>query len=311
VLPRRWRRLRALLSTAALAGLVTEGGQRWTPLSRALSRRPSQNVTATIEPSGEARRTLCLMGHLDTSRSGLMFDPRFVRWLTPWISVQTAGVVAQAAEPLLSSRSAGRTLVAGARAVVAAGLVLLAERELRGSDVPGANDNASGTAVCVELARQLAAERLAHTRVVLLLTGCEESGVLGAQAFLRSRDTNDWLFLNLDNLGAGDLHFLAREGIVQKWDADPGLSGIAARISSARPELGLARSDRQIGLTYDATPVLARGGRALTLVAARDGVIPNYHWPTDTVANVDPRALATAIEVGGEIVAAVERGEAD
>ena len=39
---------------------------------------------------------------------------------------------------------------------LAAGLALLAERELRGEDVPGANDNASGVAVVAELAAELA-----------------------------------------------------------------------------------------------------------------------------------------------------------
>jgi len=289
---------------------VTEGGLRWTPLSNALSRRPSQNVTATIEPTGEAKRTLCLVGHLDTSRSGLMFHPRVVRWLVPWINAQSAAVAVQAAEPLLSRFRLGRALVAAARTSIAAGLALLVERELRGSDVPGANDNASGTAVCLELARALAAEPPAETRVVLLLTGCEESGLLGSRHFLRSRDTSGWLFVNFDNVGAGTLHYAKREGLARKWDADAGLIAIAEAIRAARPELGLEPSDGPIGLTYDVTPVLARGGRGLTFVAAEDGVIPNYHWPTDVPANVDPAALERAIEVGREMVAAVDRGEA-
>jgi hypothetical protein len=45
-------------------------------------------------------------------------------------------------------------------------------------------------------------------------------------------------------------------------------------------------------------------------VAAENGVIPNYHWPTDTPDNVDPDAIARAIEVGSEMISAVDRGEA-
>ena len=66
-----------------------------------------------------------------------------------------------------------------------------------------------------------------------------------------------------------------------------------------------------IGLTYDVTPVLARGGRGITLVAGDDGVIPNYHWPTDTPENLDPDSLVRALEVARRMVAAVDRGEAD
>ncbi len=310
LLPRARGRLRALLAAAAAAGLVTEGGLRWMPLGAALSNSFSQNLTATIQPRGEAIRTICLMAHLDTSRSGLMFHPRLLRWLVPWINAQGAAVLVQAGEPLLRRFGLGRRLLAAARALLAVGLALLIEREVRGSDVPGANDNASGTAVCLELARELAAEPLADTRVIVLLTGCEESGLLGSHAFLRSRDTSGWLFLNFDNVGAGTLHYVKREGVAQKWDADPRLIPIAERIRTARPDLGLEPSDGPIGLTYDVTPVLARGGRGLTLVAGTDGVIPNYHWPTDITANVDPNALGRAIETGREMIAAVDRGEA-
>jgi hypothetical protein len=147
---------------------------------------------------------------------------------------------------------------------------------------------------------------------VLLITGCEEAGLLGAQAFLRAHDTSGWLFVNFDNVGGpATLRYIRREGLVQKWDADPALVAIAERIRADRPELGLEPADRPIGLTYDATAVLARGGRALTFVAGDRGVIPNYHSPTDTVENVAPEALSRALEVGREMLRAVDRGEAD
>ena len=63
-------------------------------------------------------------------------------------------------------------------------------------------------------------------------------------------------------------------------------------------------------MTYDATPLLAKGFRALTFVA-HDATIPNYHQPTDTVENIDPDNLTRALAVGREMVAALDRGEAD
>ncbi|MBM3667493.1 MAG: M28 family peptidase [Actinobacteria bacterium] len=312
LLPRRRRALRALLSSASVAGLLSEGGLTRTPLSDALSRRPSQNVVAAIEPAGEARRTVCLVCHLDTSRSGLLFDPRFVRHLTPWLNAQSAACVVQGAEPVLSRSPVGRGVLAAARAVLAVGLGLLIERELRGEDVPGASDDASGVAVVAELALELAASPLERTRVVALMTGCEESGLLGARHFLRNRDTKGWLFVNVDNVGGpATLRYTRREGLARKWDCDPGLVAIADRIATERPQLGFEPSEGPIGLTYDATPVLAGGGRAITLVAGDDGVIPNYHWPTDTAENLDPACVARAHAVARELVVAVDRGEAD
>ena len=311
LLPLRRRRLRSLLASASVAGLATEGGLVRTPLSDLLSRGRSQNLVATIPPSGEARRTVCLVCHLDTSRSGLLFHPRFVKYLNPWLLTQAWACVVQGAEPLLARASLGRRILAAARAILAVGLGLVVERELRGQDTPGANDNASGVAVVAELALELAAEPLEHTRVVALMTGCEEAGLLGAQAFLRSRDTSGWLFVNVDNVGGpATLRFTLHEGLARKWDCDPGLVAIAERIASDAPELGLASSEGPIGLTYDVTPVLARGGRGITLVAGDDGVIPNYHWPTDTPENLDPDSIARTLEVARRMVAAIDRGEA-
>jgi Peptidase family M28 len=311
LLPRHRRRLRALLAASAATGLVSEGGLVHTPLSVLLSTRRSHNVVATVEPRGAANRTLCLVCHLDTSRSGLIFHPRLARHLTRIISLQAAAVLAQAAEPLLVRTRPGRSLLSAARAVIAGALGLLVERELRGVDVPGANDNASGAAVAAQLAAECAAAPPETTRVALLMTGCEEAGLLGAQAFRRARDTSGWLFVNFDSVGGGaTLRFLRREGVLGKWDADPLLIETAERLRLRRPELGLEPTDRPAGLTYDTGPVLARGGRALTF-SAQDETIPNLHLPTDTYENVDPDVIRRAMEAGREMIAAIDRGEAD
>jgi Peptidase family M28 len=147
--------------------------------------------------------------------------------------------------------------------------------------------------------------------VTLLMTGCEESGPLGAQAFLRTRDTSRWLFLNFDSLGGpATLRFLRREGVIAKWGADRRLVEVAERLRFGRPELGLEPTDRPAGLTYDTSPMLARGGRALTL-SAQDETIPNLHLPTDIYENVEPDAIRRALEAGRELIAAIDRGEAD
>lgn len=240
-----------------------------------------------------------------------MFDPRFARHLNSWLLAQSAACMVQATEPLLGRFALSRRLIGAARALLAAGLGVLIERELRGEDVPGASDNASGVAVVSELGLELAASPPEHTRVVVLMTGCEEAGVLGAQAFLRSHDTTGWLFLNVDNVGGpATLRYTLREGLATKWDCDPALAGIARGIE-AEGELGLAAADGPIGLTYDATPVLAAGGRGITLVAGDDGVIPNYHWPTDTPENLDPDSLVRTLKVARRMVAAIDAGKAD
>jgi hypothetical protein len=253
------------------------------------------------------------MAHLDSSRSGLLFHPRVVGLMGRWIALNSVLVLATAAaEPLAGRHAAGRRVLAGARSVLAGGLAILLERELRGVDVPGANDNASGCAVAAVLAAEAAAAGGAGaTRIVLCLTGCEEAGTLGAKNLLRGRDTEDWLFLNFDNVGGdGTLRYLSREGVISHWDADPGLVATAADVAERRPDLRMAAEENPAGLTYDSSPVLARGGRALTL-SVQDGFIPNLHLPTDTTENVDPDGVRRALEAGRELVAAIDGGAAD
>lgn len=312
LLPRRRRILRSGLATLAAAALLSEGALKRTPLSDLLSRRPSQNCVATIAPLAGAERTLCLMAHYDVSRSGLMFHQRLVGLMGRWITLNSALIVGAAVgEPLAGrSRVVARALAA-ARVVLAASIGVLAEREIRGVDVPGANDNASGVAVVAALAAELAREPLRTTRVVICLTGCEESGTLGSGAFLEGRDTEDWLFLNVDNVGgSGTVRYLRREGVIAHWNADPGLIAAAEGVARANPELRMAAEDNPAGLTYDSSRVLARGGRALTL-SVQDGFIPNLHLPTDTVANVDPDGVARTLTAARGIVAAVDAGVAD
>lgn len=177
---------------------------------------------------------------------------------------------------------------------------------------PGANDNASGAATVVQLAGELVSAPLESTRLVVLITGSEEAGLIGARAFLDAHETEDWLFVNFDGVGAAaTLRYLPEEGIGRHWPADERLIALAERIRSERPELGLQPLDAPTGLTYDATAVLVRGGRALSLVAGDGGRIPNYHQPTDTVENIDREALGRAIAVGRELIALIDRGEAD
>jgi hypothetical protein len=311
LLPARARAARSALAVGAAAMLASEGALRGIPLSRALARSSSQNVVAAVEPRGEVRRTLCLVSHLDTSRSGLMFHPAFQAYFQPWLRLQSLAVVAGASEPLLGVARSGRVVLAGARAIALAGLALLIEREFAGEDVPGANDNASGVAIAAQLLLEHADHRLEGTRLVFLATGCEESGLLGMHSFLRSHDTRGWLFLNFDSLGGpATVRYLATEGVFRRWPADPGLIAVAERVAARRRELGLAPARRPAGLTYDTTPILARGGRALTL-SAQDGSIPNLHWPSDTVENIDRETVSRALTAGRELIATIDAGDAD
>lgn len=315
LLQRRRRRLGGILAAVSLAIAALEGDLRRTPLSDLLSRRSSVNVVGKVASAAEARRTVCLCGHLDTTRSGLIFHPRVVRHLPRLLHLPALSGAVLAAEPLVRRLPAGKALQIAGITGMATSLALLLERELRGQDVPGANDNASGAAVAAQLIAECAVAPLEHTEVRLLVTGCEESGVLGAQAYARRHadDPAQTTFVNFDTVG-GDapLTYILREGSGGATrPASPRLVELTQAIARRRPELGLRPARRTPGLPTDATVFRTRGWEAITFLAqSAEYGAPNYHWPTDTYANVSEAAVARALDTGRELLQALDRASA-
>jgi Zn-dependent M28 family amino/carboxypeptidase len=209
-----------------------------------------------------------------------------------------------AAHPFVRRLPGERAVHAVAIAGIAFGLALLAERELRGEDVSGANDNASGCGVAAQLIAECAAEPLQHTRVDLLLSGCEESGVLGAQAYVRRRRSGGQriVMINFDSVGGpAPVRYILKEGMAVTRPATQRLVTLVDRIAARRPELGLRPAADTGALTTDATVALAHGCEAITFLA-REQTIPNYHWPTDTYENIAPETVARTLEAGRELL---------
>ena len=302
-------RLGTALALGGAAAAALEGDLRLTPVSDALSTEPSVYVHGRVPAAGPARRRVCLCGHLDTSRSGAMFHPKVVPHLAKLLQIPAVSATVLAAGPLVLRAPGGRAAHSGALAGVAFALAMIAERELRGEDVPGASDNASGTAVAMQLAAECAASPLQHTEVDILITSCEESGMLGAQAYARQQRLRaaESTFLNFDTVGGpAPLTYILREGSATvNRPASERLVGMLEAIAARRPDLGLVPARTTPGLPTDATPMRARGWEAVTLLA-QGPTIPNYHWPTDTFENVDPPTVGRALETGRELLLALD-----
>jgi acetylornithine deacetylase/succinyl-diaminopimelate desuccinylase-like protein len=304
------RRTGAALAALSAAIASAEGDLRWTPLSDALSTQPSVNVVGHVPSAGPTRRRVCLCAHLDTTSCGVLFHPAVVPHLAKLLQIPAASTLVLAAGPLVMRVPGGRALHAAALAGMAIASAFVAERELRGVDVPGANDNASGCGVAMQLAAECAAAPLDHTEVDVLITSCEEAGMLGAQAYahrhtLRAAETT---FLNLDTVG-GDvpLTYILREGsATMNRPASERLVRLLEDIAQRRPDLGLVPARTTPGLPTDATPMRARGWEAVTLLAQDGNRIPNYHWPSDTYENVEPRTVGKALETGRELLVALD-----
>jgi hypothetical protein len=136
---------------------------------------------------------------------------------------------------------------------------------------------------------------LSDKEVWFVATGAEEAGTWGMRAFLDAYgpDLKGALIINLDNLGTGVLHMVTEEGMARRYRSDRRLVSAGKRVSRENDLPVRARPYN--GLSTDATPALARGYRAMSIMAFdANGRLPNWHWHTDTEENVDPANLELA-----------------
>ena len=101
----------------------------------------------------------------------------------------------------------------------------------------GANDNATGVGVLLNLGARLAQEPLGNTEVWLLASGCEEVGSVGAQAFVRAHrhELADAVAISIDNVGGrgAGVCYTSVEGMVIPLKPSPLLFGCRGTASHA------------------------------------------------------------------------------
>lgn len=138
---------------------------------------------------------------------------------------------------------------------------------------------------------------LIEKEVWFVATGAEEVGTVGMKAFLKEfgPDLEHAVIINLDNVGTGAVHYITREGNAKRYESDRRLVGASRR---AAREADLPVKGREYrGLSTDATPALARGFRAMSVMAFDiNGRLPNWHWKTDTADAVSETNLRTAVD---------------
>jgi Zn-dependent M28 family amino/carboxypeptidase len=188
--------------------------------------------------------------------------------------------------------------------------------------VPGANDNATGVAALLALARGFAADPLPHTEIILLATGCEESGMGGMAAWLRrwkGSEPRRWkgsdpagrpvtpFVLSLDTLGSGTPIVCEAEATLfphayRPEDLDLANAG-ARRAGVEAPERW------RVGAWTDAVLARFAGLPALSLLSVGpDGVYTNWHLPTDTPDRVDFGCLEHCTRIARGIAEEIDAG---
>lgn len=172
-----------------------------------------------------------------------------------------------------------------------------------GAIYPGADDNASGTAVVVGLARAFAAAGGLDRTLVFVLFGAEEIGLVGSGHYVRHPTVplaRTVAMLNFDMVGR--LH-----------DANVRVSGTDSG-STLREVAGRAAADLGVHADLRGSPFgpsdhsrfYAAGAPVLFF---HTGSHPDYHRPGDTADKIDAAGMARIAALGGRIAERLATGD--
>lgn len=297
-----------MLAAAGAAEAVDELGAGPRILRRLLPKQVTANVVAHVGDR-TAIRTLVVVAHHDAAHTSVFFDPR----ITSYIGSRSGGDSAQPPKlpPLMAPIAIAPGLVAlgsmiGARRIARLGSLMCAgviasftEIALR-QTVPGANDNLTGVATLLGLARALRDQPVRGLRVLLVSTGSEESLMEGMRAFAArhfpAMAPNETRVLCVDSVGSPHLVLAEAEGMLRMRPYDDSFKALVAECAAATG-VELQRGV-QVRLGTDGLIALRHGFPAAMLTSLNEhGTPSNYHWPTDTPDRVDYPRLEDAVSL--------------
>jgi acetylornithine deacetylase/succinyl-diaminopimelate desuccinylase-like protein len=273
--------------------------------------REGTNIVGTIRPTGEVRQRILLTAHQDSAYEfnlWYVFGTRgvFVNvlGLAAPLPIAAAGIAAWAGwigpDGLLTATWFGLALTP----FIVAHLFFHTFRV-----VPGAMDDLAGVAVITEVGRDLAADRCAHTEIVILACSAEECGLRGAKRYATDHaldfEAVPTLDINVD--GVYDERFLSvvtRE-LTTLVRHDPELVSLAEQVAGDHG-WPMKRAMIPLGAT-DASAFAHAGVRTVALLCQdTESLAPNYHTRLDTIDRVRPESLTVMHRVVLDMVRALD-----
>ena len=172
----------------------------------------------------------------------------------------------------------------------------------------GADDNASGAAAVIELARAFAGleQRPARSLLFLLVSG-EEEGLLGSQYYVAHPAVP-----LAQTVAAVNLDMISRNAPDSLLVIGMGVSSLGPRVAAvaaAHPELGLRPTG--VGWPYGGSDHISFGVAGVPTVFFYAGHHADYHQPSDVVERADPdkaaRIARLAFYLGVEVASSAAR----
>ncbi len=298
---------------AGLIGLILFWGYfttRFKPLASLFRHSTSQNVVGRLN-NPNAPFKVIFTAHHDTARSGPLWNPKtvanfrfnFLIGFYVLVLLQILIILKLFSIDVLFTKLM-MTLIG---IYVLGNIAVLLIAGLKGELVQGASDNASGVAVMLDVAARLKNLSFPEIEFWFISTGSEEVGAVGMQDFMKTYadeiTRNNSYFINFDNLGKGTPHYFLGEGMLNFYKFSTELIAAAEKASKRKEFQAITPAKYRLAYT-DAIIPASKGYPAMLLLALDErGLIPNWHWPTDTLENVDMSVPQLTSNVTLELVA--------
>jgi hypothetical protein len=288
--------LSVMLSLLVIVTELLELGFKDNLFRRIVRKGESQNVFAVIPPSGEHRRDLVLVGHLDTQRTPIFF--RSPHWVKIYDRFTLELFVAYIVQVVLYSISVFTrwdwvwyaTIPTAICATIL--IIFFIEADLS-PFTAGANDNATAAGMVLTLADEFKNHPLQHTRLFAVCTGCEEVQHYGMIDWYRRHRTElkDPRAVVFEMLGVEGPAWLTQEGIIVPFKSDVGLTAMIEKLSAEHPEWGAYPTRISGGNTEMADAARVKVPAITLFGMSREGVAPYWHQVGDTFDKMKPEVM--------------------
>ena len=294
----------------ALGALIGEFALYKKPLDPLFPLARSGNVIAVRKAKGETKRRIILSGHTDSAPEWTYTYKLGSKGVLTVAGYAVAGLAYDIASTAVSLTSKNHKLKKGlalGQLAFAPGFAALFAFTNGKRYVDGASDDLSGSYVAASVLKFLSDNDVSfeNTEVVALLTGGEECGLRGAEAFFKAHpellsDGVETVFVGFDTVRDEEFMEIYTNDLNGLVKNDP---GVCTLVQNAAKKCGKDVPFGSIPLgSTDAAAASRAGCKAASFVAMDPAPARYYHTRLDTADNIMPATIEKGIEIALQTV---------
>jgi hypothetical protein len=316
----------AIILVFVTVSFVGDSSTRFYLIRRLLPTSESRSVVGILKAKGTPKKVIYIAAHLDAGQMGFSLNPEkaepTARFFKKYIGIQPPLLALIFYVMILNTVAAlivgfhGVTLFTAAFLLVTAAIhiipiVIFTPHEFAKIS-PGANDNAAGVAVVLDLARRFKDHPLPNTELRFLDDGSEETYMYGMACFMNMHqhelDKKNTYFLVPESCGNGTPRVVMGEGVSWIERHNPELCNLLLASAKGLGYTEVEPVTLRTGGT-DMSPPTVRGFKASGIICMNENdYVPNYHWNGDLPENVQ---IDTVRRVTSIFEAAIKKIDAE